>query len=213
MGSNFGDLDGDGYPDVYLGTGEPDLRMLSPARAFLNVADSSAPGGRRFREVTSAAGLGHVGKGHAVSFGDVDGDGDQDVHAVFGGAYEGDVYRNALFENPGHGHRWIVLRLEGREANRSAIGSRIAVTVEGPGGERTIHHTVGGGGSFGASSLQAEIGLGDASAIRQVEIRWAGSGRRQTVTGLRMGRVYRVVEGREASRETVPTLRLGGGGP
>lgn len=213
MGSNYGDLDGDGYPDVYVGTGEPDLRMLSPARAFRNSPDPSAPGGRRFREVTSAAGLGHVGKGHAVSFGDVDGDGDQDVHVVFGGAYEGDVYRNALFENPGHGHGWITLRLEGREANRSALGSRIAVTVVTPDGERTVRTVVSGGGSFGASSLQAEIGLGQASAIRRVEVRWAGSGVRQVLTGLEMSRVYRIVEGR-AEADAVPAagFEFGEGG-
>jgi hypothetical protein len=198
MGSNFGDLDGDGFPDIYVGTGEPDPRFLVPSRAFRSVADSTAPGGRRFLEVTSAAGLSHIGKGHAVSFGDVDGDGDQDVHVVFGGAYEGDLYRNALYENPGHGTRWLTLRLEGRQANRSAVGSRIAVTVDGPDGERTIHTTVGGGGSFGASSLQAEIGLGRASVVRRVEIRWAGSGRLQMVRGLEPDRVYRVVEGRGA---------------
>ncbi len=118
MGSNFGDLDNDGFPDFYLGTGAPSFRALVPNRMFWN------DGGRRFLDATASGGFGHLQKGHGVAFGDLDNDGDQDVYAVIGGAFSGDVYPNALFENPGHGNRWITLRLEGTTANRSAIGDR-----------------------------------------------------------------------------------------
>ncbi len=197
MGANHGDLDNDGYPDAYLGTGAPSLRALVPNRMFLNDA------GRRFLDVTTAGGFGHLQKGHAVSFGDLDHDGDQDVYAVIGGAYSGDVYPNVLFENPGHGNRWLTLRLEGTAANRSAIGARIRLEISEPGGPREIYATVGTGGSFGSSSLQQEIGLGSASVIDILEVSWPGSGTVQTFRGLAPDRVLRLREGDSEPVEVV----------
>jgi hypothetical protein len=189
MGCNFGDVDGDGFLDAYLGTGAPSFDSLMPNRMFRN------DGGRRFQDVTTAGGFGHLQKGHAIAFGDLDNDGDEDVYAVMGGAYTGDAYPNALFANPGHGARWIALDLEGRRANRSAIGARIELGVEGPGGERAIHRTVSSGGSFGASSLRQEIGLGEARRIRHLRVRWPGSGTVQTFEDVALDRSYRLVEG------------------
>ncbi|HXI51305.1 MAG TPA: VCBS repeat-containing protein, partial [Candidatus Saccharimonadales bacterium] len=123
MGSNFGDLDNDGWLDMYLGTGDPDLSTVIPNRMFRNAE------GKSFQDITSAGGFGHLQKGHGVAFGDLDNDGDQDVYIVIGGAYEGDSYRNALFENQGTTNHWLTLKLEGVRANRSAIGARIKVTV------------------------------------------------------------------------------------
>lgn len=71
MGANFGDIDTDGWLDVYLGTGAPAYESLMPNRMFRNAE------GRRFLDVNSAGGLGHLQKGHAISFGDLDGDGDK----------------------------------------------------------------------------------------------------------------------------------------
>ncbi len=95
MGSNYGDLDNDGWPDVYLGTGNPDFDSLMPNQMYRNVE------GRRFDDVTFAGGFGHLQKGHGVAFGDIDNDGDQDLFEEMGGAYPYDTYTNALYENPG----------------------------------------------------------------------------------------------------------------
>jgi len=84
-------------------------------------------------------------------------------------------------------------------ANRSAVGARITVTVSGAGGTRAIRRTVGSGGSFGASPLRQQIGLGDAARIDSVEITWPGSGLTQRLDGLQLDRRYRVREGFPAS--------------
>ena len=190
MGANFGDLDNDGYPDLLLGTGAPDLDALMPNVALRN------DGGRRFQDVTFAGGFGHLQKGHGVAFGDVDGDGDQDVLHQLGGAYRSDAFANALYENPGGPEQWVTLRLRGREANSFGVGARIAVEVEESGGaRRTLHKVAGTGGSFGASSLQQEIGLGAAERIVRLTVRWPGSGTVQEFEDLTPGRVYRVTEG------------------
>jgi hypothetical protein len=189
MGANHGDLDGDGNLDIYLGTGEPSLSALFPNRAFLNVGD------RGFADVTAATGLGHLQKGHGVAFADIDGDGDEDIYTVLGGAYEGDAFRNALFENPGSGLHWITLRLRSPSGNRFAVGARVDVRVAGPSGERRIHREVGTGGSFGSSSLDVEVGLGDGTAILAIEVAWPGPGTRQEFGPLAVDRVWELREG------------------
>ncbi len=197
MGSNFGDFDNDGLLDIYLGTGTPPFYFLVPNRAFRNA------GCTRFDDVTVAVNLGSLAKGHGVAFADIDNDGDQDIYTVLGGAFPGDTFPNALFENPGHGNDWITLRLEGTRANRSAIGARIHVSIAGRSGTRKLFRTVGTGGSFGSSSLQEEIGLGrlsdDGGAIREIEIRWPDrEGTIQKLGPLRANAAYKVLQGAHA---------------
>ena len=186
MGSNFGDFDNDGWLDLYLGTGEPRLSVVVPNRAFLNL------GGQRFREVSFSTGLGHIQKGHGISFADLDGDGDQDIYAVMGGAYEGDVYANCLFENQYDGpHHWLRLRLEGRTSNRSAIGARVQLVL--PGGLRR-YYTIGSGGSFGGSPLEGHWGLGTATQVDSLIVTWPAGGR-EVFEGVVGDRRYHLIEG------------------
>ena len=169
MGCNYGDLNNDGLPDFYVGTGAPSFKALVPNRMMLN------KNGNAFEEVTGQGGFGHLQKGHGIGFADLDGDGDQDVYAVMGGAFEGDGFMNALFENPGFGNNWIALKLEGVTANKSAIGARIKInTKESNGTSRSIYSVVSTGGSFGANTLTREIGLRKAVSISSVEITWPG---------------------------------------
>lgn len=197
MGANFGDFDNDGWLDAYLGTGDPDLLSLMPNVALRN------DGGRRFVDVSEAGGMGHLQKGHGVSFADMDNDGDQDIHADMGGAVSGDIYPNVLFENPGFGNHWLKLRLEGTKANRSAIGARVRVEFVEAGKTRQVFRRVGSGGSFGANPLRLEIGLGKAERIVGAEIWWPGSGTHQTLTGLLPDHAYTLREGDAAAREVV----------
>jgi ASPIC/UnbV protein len=107
------------------------------------------------------------------------------------------------------------MALEGVKSNRPAIGAVIKVVVRGADGEeRSVYKTVRSGGSFGASPLRQEIGLGQAARIESVEISWPGSGTRQVVRGLEMDRFYQIREGeREASPIPLRRFRLGGAGP
>ena len=197
MGLNIGDIENDGFLDLYLGTGAPDFRSLVPNRFFRNVA------GERFEDATSSAGLGHLQKGHGIAFGDVDNDGDADIYAVMGGAYSGDVYRNALFQNPGSNASRVVLSLQGKRSNRAAIGARIRLQLDTPGGPRTIYRSVNSGCSFGANPLRQEIGVGDASAVRTLDVRWPGSTQWSAVEGLGLNAHWQVIEGERSARAIV----------
>jgi hypothetical protein len=205
MGHNFGDLDNDGWLDVYLATGNPDLASLVPNRMFSNAE------GKSFQDVTSAGNFGHLQKGHAVAFGDLDNDGDQDVFSQMGGAYSGDRAHSLVYENPGTSNRWIGLELEGTRTNRKAVGARIEVIVDGKGGRRSLHRVVSTGGSFGVSPHRQHVGIGDARRIVAVKVFWPVSGETQTVEGLEPGRWYRIREGTPGARPfAVPRFALGG---
>ena len=203
MGANFGDLDNDGWLDFYLGTGIPNFEALMPNAMYRNRQ------GDRFEDVSMAGGFAHLQKGHGVAFGDIDNDGDQDLFHQLGGAFPFDGYGNALFENPGNDHRWLTLRLQGRESNHYGVGARITLQVAAGKESRQIHRVVGSGGSFGGSSLQQEIGLGKADTIKGLTIEWPGSGHRTSVSNVETDRFYLAVEGEpELQPLEIPRLRL-----
>ena len=189
MGSNFGDIDGDGYLDFYLGTGDPQYYNLMPNVMYRN------RDGKRFADVTTAGGFGHLQKGHAVIFADLDNDGDQDVFEQLGGAFPGDRFHDALYENPGFENHWIAIQLVGAESNRSAIGARLRLDVAEGDTTRTIYKHVNSGGSFGGNPLRQNIGLGRAERIERIEVFWPTTGLSQTFTDVPMDGAIRIVEG------------------
>ena len=207
MGSNFGDLDNDGYPDFYLGTGYPPYHSVMPNVMYRN------RNGRGFSDVTYAGGFGHLQKGHGVVFADLDNDGDQDVFQQMGGAFPGDRFGNALYENPGFGNHWITIALEGVRSNRSAIGARIRAVVvdEQSGRRRSIYRHVNSGGSFGGNPLRQTLGLGRTSRIERLEIHWPATGSTQAFADVPADRAIHIVEG-EPSYSTLPLRPLTFGG-
>ncbi len=209
MGANFGDVDNDGYPDVYLGTGSPSYGALVPNVLLRNKE------GKSFVDVTASSGTGELHKGHGVAFADIDRDGDEDIITSIGGSTPGDRHAFRLFENPGTGNDWISLRLVGVKANRAAIGARIKVTVknEGSAGTRPVYRTVGSGGSFGASPLEQHMGLGKGARIVSIEIRWPGGGAPQTFSNVGKNQFLEIKEfAAEYTKLERRAYRLGGAG-
>jgi len=205
MGANFGDLDNDGWLDIYLGTGLPSYESLMPNLMYRNVE------GKRFVDVSFAGGFAHVQKGHGIAFGDVDNDGDQDIFEQMGGAYPGDAYSSVLYENPGNSNSWVTLRLVGTRSNRNAIGARIRVTVPSASGKRQIYRTVGSVGSFGGSPYRQEIGLGPAKEIEEIQVFWPTSRITQVFRRVGVNRFYEIREGEKNLRPlSLPRIRLGG---
>ena len=206
MGANFGDIDNDGYLDIYMGMGNPSYASMTPHVLLRNQE------GRKFVDVTTSSGTGDLHKGHGVAFADIDRDGDEDILTVVGGAVPGDAHAFRLYENPGNGNHWINLHLVGVKSNRSAIGARIKVVVEDEGKtRRSIYRTVGSGGSFGASPLEQHIGLSKAARIVGVEIWWPTSNTHQTFTGVGMDQFLEIKEfAKDYVRLQRRPFRLGG---
>lgn len=209
MGANFGDIDNDGFLDIYLGTGNPSYASLVPSVLLRN------RGGTSFVDVTTSSGTGEWHKGHGVAFADVNNSGDEDIVFEVGGATPGDAHALRLFKNPGHGNDWINLTLVGVKTNRAAMGVRIKVTVENAAlGTRAIYRVVGSGGSFGASPMQQHIGLGKDARILDLEVSWPTSNTRQHFANLDSNQWLEIKEfAKNYTKLERPRLTLGGRHP
>ncbi|HEX4487610.1 MAG TPA: FG-GAP-like repeat-containing protein [Terriglobales bacterium] len=189
MGANFGDIDNDGFLDIYLGNGNPSYGALIP-HVLLRNHD-----GKYFADVTTASGTGELHKGHGVAFADVERSGFEDIFAQIGGAVPGDKHAFRLFQNPGNGNDWINVRLVGVKTNRAAIGAQIKLTIEGDDHQqRTVYRNVSSGGSFGASPLEQHIGLGKNASITKLEIWWPTSNTRQSFAQVKKDQFIQIKE-------------------
>jgi FG-GAP-like repeat/ASPIC and UnbV len=190
MGANFGDVDNDGYLDIYLGTGDMSYEGLDVNLMFRNAL------GGRFEDITTSSGTGHLQKGHGVSFADWDCDGDLDLFVELGGGTPGDQSYNALFQNPGLGRHWLKVKLVGTKTNRAALGAKIRVDLKAKGGQsRSIHRTVGNNSSFGGNSLVETIGLSDLTSVDAITVSWPTSGTKQIFHDLAVDQAIEITEG------------------
>ncbi len=187
MGANFGDINSDGYVDIYLATGAPQMGRLERDALLQNNGDGT------FTDVTAALGLGNVGKGHGVTFGDADADGDVDIYVPVGGAFIGDQWHNLFYQNSGLTNNWLTLKLVGVKSNRDGIGAKVTLRI----GNSVIYREVSGGCGFGSTnSLPLEIGLGTHTKVDTLEVIWP-SGHVDTHRNLSVNRNLVVTEGKD----------------
>jgi tetratricopeptide (TPR) repeat protein len=206
MGANFGDVDNDGFLDIFLATGGPEYGALIPKMLLRNDE------GKSFVDITASSGTGDLHKGHAVAFADLANRGSEDILVSIGGATQADAHAFRVFENPGNKNDWLTIKLVGVKTNRSAIGARIKVTVQNERRPaRSIYRTVGSGGSFGASPLQQHIGLGRSAKIVDLEVWWPASGTRQNFSNVGANQFIEVKEfAKNYTKLDRKAFRLGG---
>lgn len=190
MGANFGDIDNDGWLDFYAGTGKPSLTSIIPNRFFWN------DNGKNFKEATSDMHVGHLQKGHAITFSDLNNDGYVELGAQMGGAYEGDGFNDCLYENPASfENNWIAINLKGVESNSFGVGARITLDVTENGISKKIYRVVGLGSSFGVNSMRQTIGIGKAVLIKKLTIEWPASNKVSTFNQVTCNQFIEVKEG------------------
>jgi hypothetical protein len=194
-GLKFFDYDNDGDPDLFLVNGHPNdmvetttprVKYKEPLLLFENM-------GRAFKNVSlqSGAVFGRDFSGRGMAVGDFDNDGDLDVLVSNNG--EAPLL---LRNDGGNRQNWLGLQLIATKSNPASVGAIISWLAGGV--KRSRLKT--GGGSYLASSDPREIlGLGAASKIDSVEIRWP-SGRVDKLTNLPVNTYLKVVEGEGVAR-------------
>ncbi|MEQ8763430.1 MAG: FG-GAP-like repeat-containing protein [Planctomycetota bacterium] len=195
MAGNWGDIDNDGFPEIYLGNGGPPMERLEPNALLYNNGDGT------FSEITRQTGTGHLGKGHGTSLADFDDDGDLDIYSPNGGYYIGDRWHNALYRNDGGNTRpSIVVECRGTKSNRDGVGAQVFVKV----GDRRYLREVSGGAGFGSLSQRSvHCGLGDgATRVDRLEVYWPVTKQRQVFENVPANKYVVITEG-----DPVPKLR------
>jgi hypothetical protein len=192
-GLKFFDYDNDGLVDLLLANGHPDdmiesysqqVRYKEPLLLFhhdgTKLANVSKQSGPVFGKSFPARGL---------AVGDYTNDGRLDV--LIGNNGEAPVL---LKNHAGEGNHWIGLRLQGTSCNRDAIGATISWSVNG-----TVRRRLkaNGGSYLSSHDMREVLGLGPASTVDWVEVKWPPpSGRVERFTDVPADRYVTIVEGR-----------------
>jgi hypothetical protein len=145
-------------------------------------------GGRRFTEVSRQAGAGFAADsvGRTLVAGDLDNDGDQDLVVTNnGGALE-------VLRNDSTPRRNALLVRALLASGRDAIGARVTITA---GGRAQMREIKSGSSYLGQSELRAHFGLGAATQVERLDIRWPG-GQTETVRGTMVNRLVTISQGR-----------------
>jgi hypothetical protein len=185
FGIAFLDVKNDGRLDLltangHIHDGRPHFPWMMPAQLLLGGADG------RLTDVTAQAGPPfqplHLGRGLAA--GDLDNDGR--VDALILAQNEPLVY---LHNRTAGGH-FLTIGLEGRASNRDGVGARVTVTADG---RRQVAQRCGGGSYQSAHDPRLHFGLGEATRIEAVEVRWP-SGRVDRFEDLAADAGYHLIE-------------------
>lgn len=211
-GVGFVDFDHDGWLDLFLVNGHvyPEVKQLATEApykqrkiVYRNLGGvSAAAASGRFEDVTERLGEPATTPkaGRGAAFGDLDNDGDVDI--VINNVHDTpDLFRTERAPEAGH---WITIALVGTVSHRQAIGARVRVTA---GKETWVDEVRGGGSYYAQNDFRVHVGVGAATRIDRVDVRWP-NGKDESWTALPVDRFVTLKEG-AAAAEVAPAAQTG----
>ncbi|HEX7360007.1 MAG TPA: CRTAC1 family protein [Bryobacteraceae bacterium] len=214
FGAQFGDLNNDGYLDLYQVNGDV---SLDPNRSywydFSKIAGGNHEiiydannwptldgrslsghqqkhvwindGAGQFKEVSQLVDVTDRYDGRSVALADFDNNGALDAVVA---NQNGPVLLYMNHVDPRN--KWIEFSLKGRESNRSAIGAEVRVFWNG---QEQLQEVSGGSGFCAENQRRLHFGLGRTTHVDKVEVRWP-SGIKQTIYPSKLDRIYNIEE-------------------
>jgi enediyne biosynthesis protein E4 len=196
-GCGFFDMDNDGWADILICNGHvyPEVEQLKTEAGYAqrkllyrnlhngHFADVSLQAGAGISEPTASRG---------AAFGDFDNDGDIDVVINTVNDYPQLLRCDSKLDN-----NWIKVRTIGTKSNRSGIGARLKCVTHLAGDAKPhqqIDEVRSGGGYFSQNDLRVHFGLGKASKVDVLEVRWP-SGQVDTLKDVAVNQLVFVKEG------------------
>jgi len=189
-GTGIVDLDNDGYPDIFIATGNvypeverklPQYPNKTPRVIFRNL------GNRAFEELSQQTGPGvteaHCSRGCA--FGDFDNDGDLDI-LIVNLNEPPSLLRNDVTGK----HNWLKVKLEGVKSNRSGVGARVVVHY---GGKAQAQAVTSQSSFYSANDPRLHFGLGSSTSA-DVEVFWP-NGLHERFAGIAANQLLTLREG------------------
>ncbi|SPF48063.1 ASPIC/UnbV domain protein [Candidatus Sulfopaludibacter sp. SbA4] len=197
-GAGIVDLDNDGYPDLFLVTGNvypeidgkvPGYPYKTPRVIFRSL------GNGKFEELLEAAGpaMEALHSSRGCAFGDFDNDGDLDILIV-----NLNEPPSLLRNDVSGDSRWLKVKLIGTRSNRSAIGARVLARY---GGKQQVQEVISQSSYCSCNDRRLHFGLGKAEAA-DLEIQWLG-GAKQTFAKVAANQLVVIREG-SATAERAP---------
>jgi hypothetical protein len=200
-GTSFFDMDNDGWLDLFIANGHvyPQMDGVPGSAAYAepmllhrNRRDGT------FEDVSAQAGLASMPmkSRRGAAFGDLANNGNIDIVVL----NVGEPPSLLLNTNQSPNHR-VLFRLVGTKSNRAAIGARVTIHAGGIG---QVDEVRGGGSYLSQNDLRLHFGLGIASKIESVEIRWP-SGKMEELKDVLADQLYTIMEG-QGIKDTRPLL-------